>query len=180
MDFLEKDLEEIIYTLSQSVEGRQKLLARGLSVSGKMYRQVSLAEYGRLDLVAIRIEPADTVNITVYELKQGKVGTNALFQACRYLTALRKIASESTNKYVSCNAVLIGREIEKNGDFTLLYKFLNFAKVITYRYDFNGVWFTEEDKSFVLSNVSLDNQKYKLPLCDLRKLIRESKDDLPF
>lgn len=180
MDFLEKDLEDIIYTLSQTAEGRQKLLARGLSITGKVYRQVSLAEYGRLDLVAITMVPVDTLNITVYELKQGKVGTNALYQVCRYLTALRKIASESTNKYVTCNAILIGREIDKNGDFTLLYNFLNFAKVITYKYAFNGVWFTEEDKSFVLSNVSLDKQKYKLPICDLRELIKESKDVLPF
>ena len=180
MDFLEKDLEEIIYTLSQTDEGRQKLESRGLSILGKMYRQISLAEYGRLDLLAISVTDSLDLNVTVYELKQGKVGTNALYQACRYLTALRKIIRESTYKNVNCKAVLIGREIEKNGDFTMLYNFLDFATVVTYKYCFDGVWFTKEDKNYVLSNSDLDSGKYKLPICDLRDMISEVKDELPF
>ena len=58
MDFLEKDLEDIIWDASKTNEGRSILSKRGLDIEGKMFRQVSLAEYGRIDLASVQIDPS--------------------------------------------------------------------------------------------------------------------------
>lgn len=55
MDFLEKDLEDIIWNASQTDIGREELKKRGLEIHGKMYRQVNLGDYGRCDLLTISI-----------------------------------------------------------------------------------------------------------------------------
>ena len=177
MDFVEKDLEEIIYHYSQTEGGRVKLAERGLPVFGKMFRQVDLGRYGRLDLMTI--DTAFGLTVTVYELKVGKINLNALSQACRYLTALRQIASSMTNRDIQYKIVLIGRQMELNGDFSLLYNFMNNASIVLYKYDLDGISFETQDKEFVLSNSGLDYSRYKLSFNDMREMVR-SNDELPF
>ena len=46
MKFLENDLEEIIYT-----SGRDVLEQRGLTINGKLLRQVKIGNYGIADLI---------------------------------------------------------------------------------------------------------------------------------
>ena len=46
MKFLEKDLEQIIFE-----SGRDSLRERGLSISGKLLRQLRIGNYGIADLV---------------------------------------------------------------------------------------------------------------------------------
>ena len=53
MDFLEKDLEDIIWNAQSTREGREKLKSRGLNIQGKVFRQPNLGEYGIPDLVSI-------------------------------------------------------------------------------------------------------------------------------
>lgn len=55
MDFLEKDLEDLIYEASQTEEGRSKLVSRGLyPLRCPLKRQVPLGSYGIADLVEVR------------------------------------------------------------------------------------------------------------------------------
>lgn len=62
MEFLEKkDLEDIIWEAYQSEYGKYELFNKGLSISGKMYRQVNLGDYGILDLMTVSINPEDVI-----------------------------------------------------------------------------------------------------------------------
>ena len=119
MDFLEKDLEEIIYRNSQTEDGRAKLADRGLNVIGKMYRQLAINGYGTLDLMTVSITRKKPL-ITIYELKKNVVGIQALLQACRYATAVGQIAEEKSIYDYDVNIVLIGRQIELDSDFCYL------------------------------------------------------------
>lgn len=69
MEFLEKDLEDIIWEAYQSEYGKYELFNKGLAISGKMYRQVNLGDYGILDLMTVSINPKDVI-ISIYELKK--------------------------------------------------------------------------------------------------------------
>lgn len=179
MNFTERDLENIIYQNAQSKEGQEKLLKHGLCIRGKMYRQVELAGYGRLDLLTIS-RLYNSIEITVYELKQGKVGVNTLLQACRYLTAIKKIAGSKTRRHITYKVVLIGREVEINGDFTFLYNFLDFVSIITFDVDLDGISFEEQVHSFIRSSSCLSPDNYGLSFQELREIVNLGDNTLPY
>lgn len=156
MDFLEKDLESIIYEASQTKEGRNLLKNRNLQLrpSGKMFRQVRLGTYGVADLVDVSIEyeinecsRLRSLYVEIIELKRGVIDYSALGQACRYLTAVKEL-SESINhkKFYECNfhITLIGSKLDVKGDdsFVFLYNELNdVVDAFTYNYALNGINF---------------------------------------
>lgn len=157
MDFLEKDLEDIIYEAAQTKEGRNFLLNKGLPIqsTGKMYRQVHLGDYGVADLIDISIESIvrETnkmrfLYIEVIELKKGIIDLKALGQSCRYLTGVKDMANSilNYNAFNECyfHISLIGSEIDysDNGSFLFLYNEIeNFADIFTYNYKIDGIHF---------------------------------------
>lgn len=179
MDFKEKDLENIIYQNTLSEEGRKKLEERGLSINGKVFRQLNLAGYGRLDLMTV-YKRYDCLEITIYELKEGKVNTNTLLQACRYLTAVKQIIESKTNRKIYYRVVLLGREVELNGDFAFLYNFLSFATIVTYEYTIEGISFETIDKDFIKGESKLNPDDYRLSMDDMREIIELGDTELPF
>ena len=89
MDFLEKDLEDIIWDASKTNEGRSILSKRGLDIEGKMFRQVSLAEYGRIDLASVQIDPS-CICVNIYELKKDFINLDSMIQVAKYGSAVRE------------------------------------------------------------------------------------------
>ena len=185
MDFLERDLEDILFECMCSKKGREILEEHGLDTNGVVYRQVELGTYGRIDLMTVELDISEATPfliITVYELKRNMIDVNALMQGARYITGLRDILSKYDNinaKNVDFRFRLIGKDIDKNGDFVFLYNLLNMnVEVYTFDFDIEGMFFNYEDKSWVKKNEGFSN-----PLFDqlkapgfklLRHLIRST------
>jgi len=128
MKFLEKDLEKII------VESNKKLIRdRGLYMSGTVYNQVRIGEYGIADVITIErpiIINGDVVQngcITVFELKQDKIGISAFLQALGYLKGIVRYAEcvkgNDLNNF-DFKITLIGKEVDKNSTFIYLPDFM--------------------------------------------------------
>lgn len=158
MKFLEKDLEEIIYT-----SGRDVLEERGLSIEGKLLRQVKIGNYGIADLISIRkprlvkgkygfplsIEPGE---ITIYELKKDQVGISAFLQSIRYLRGIKTYLEKRGKEHLfSISIVLIGDKIDTQGSFCFIPDLLltntedmGIISFYTYKYCVDGIRFTEQ------------------------------------
>jgi hypothetical protein len=162
MKFLEKDLEQIIYTADKT-----ELENRGLPIFGKLKRQVRIGNYGVADLIEYSkpsfIQPwgrHEKGNITIYELKQEKISVSAFFQAIRYvkgiLRYLEKCKNDSKHHY-NYNIVLIGRSIcfdssacylsdifpAGHGDIDAFSHYSVSISLYTYEYDVDGIKFKE-------------------------------------
>ena len=115
MEFLEKDLEEIIY-----LSDKFRLDKRGLSLHGKLKRQFRIGNYGVSDLVEIirpkcenKIFYKGTINIL--ELKKDKIGVSTFFQALNYLQGIKTyLEQRSFDHYFNYKITMIGKELDFN------------------------------------------------------------------
>lgn len=156
MNFLEKDLEEIIY------HADKKLLAdRGLTITGKLKRQLKIGNYGICDLVEISKD--EKIEINIIELKQNEINVNSFMQAIGYLRGAidflerkRNYNLRSIRKNYCFAITLIGRKINFNDNFCYLTKCLNSdtftLRVYTYDYDIDGIIFNEHDNYSLIDN----------------------------
>lgn len=145
MNFLEKDLEEIIFN-SSIVE----LLNRGLPVPPRLRRQVKVGNYGRLDLIGVDNWREDgRATITIFELKQKKISVSSFLQAVGYAKGVKSFFQKrrpykTHNKSCLHNPVikivLIGSEIDNHSTFIYL------PQVISQGYDFILEYYTYEYK----------------------------------
>ena len=118
MDFIEKDLEQIIWE-----SDHKKLYERGLFISGKRYRQLRIGNYGISDIITVERlhdamdESISYLNITVFELKKDKVGVSALFQSIRYCRGIQRYFElKHPDVNMNLNIVLIGRYVDDTGE----------------------------------------------------------------
>lgn len=162
MDFLEKDLEDIIYTAYNQEMGMYYLADRGIDLRGTMFRQLNLGAYGKADLVTMDFDypEHDTFHVNVIELKKDFVDTKTLSQACRYVTALKRYF-ESNEKFFDFNiefkVTLIGRSISTNDDFLFLYnECSSFCEVYLYSYKIDGIYFKYIEPIFICNNENLN------------------------
>jgi hypothetical protein len=163
MEFLEKDLEQIIYETSSDL-----LESKGLEVCGKRYRQLRIGAYGIADLVTVELTnylihqgSKLCLIITVYELKKERAGISAFLQAVRYVKGISQYLNKRNLFNITLNVfykiVIIGKEIEINSDYIFLTDFLYYdypnslqvGRLIdlnnySYRIDINGLQFKHE------------------------------------
>ena len=175
MNFLEKDLEQIIY------EADKELLAeKGLRVNGKLLRQVRIGNYGIADLVSIERPYYHTHfefhckgTITIYELKKENISVSAFIQAVGYAKGIMRWMEQhpknleiiSSSNY-NINIILIGKNIDKKSEFLYLADLLNVEnlcdnnplenfnltlQMFTYKYDIDGIKF-ENHSDYSLIN----------------------------
>ncbi len=162
MNFLEKDLEEIIFTTDKNELGK-----RGLPFHNKsrLLRQKKIGNYGVADLIEVRrpfyhIEYRELIKgeITVFELKQEKIGISAFLQALRYLKGIQSyLEKRKKDHYFNYSITLVGKSIDLNSSYAYLADFTNLQEDVllyhnsgfclrnfTYRYDFDGIWFDDQ------------------------------------
>lgn len=156
MDFLERDLEDIIFN-----SNLHSLQQRGLEISGKRKRQVRIGNYGIADIITIskpsyektffdeEMAHHGQIEICIYELKQNKIDANTLMQSYRYKKGVSRYL-ESRYFEAKINVVLIGKSIEQNGDFPYLIGDIDGVDVYTYNYLIDGIHFVKRD-GFYLS-----------------------------
>jgi hypothetical protein len=124
MEFLEKDLEQIIYEASSD-----ELQERGLYLGGKLYRQLRIGNYGIADLVEFRRPRVHDYFkhhkikglINVIELKKEKVGISAFLQALGYLKGIKRYLEKRDMHFnYNYSITLIGSEVDSNSTFIYL------------------------------------------------------------
>ena len=160
--FYEKDLEEIIFNAT-----KEQLESRGLCVDGRMMRQVSVGKYGRIDLLTISRSNYEGehfekyLDITIYELKEDKIGIGAFFQAIGYAKGIQKYMEKRRYYNFSLNIVLIGGSIDLSGSFCYLPDLFNtiplsytrpsINSITFYTYDYNidGIIFKDESGYYI-------------------------------
>lgn len=153
MDFLEKDLEDIIFN-TDNVE----LEKRGLTIDGKKIRQLRIGNYGISDIITVdRIDDHHfefnderILRITVFELKQNDINAQTMMQAYRYCKGIERYINGFRNKGIDIafKVVLIGKKIGA-GEFIYLADFIDSMEVYTYEYRFDGIFF-KPHKNYVL------------------------------
>ena len=172
MKFLEQDLEEIIYT-----SGRDVLEQRGLTINGKLLRQVRIGNYGIADLIQFQrpfyygqekqfLHPG---RITIYELKKDQVGIAAFLQAISYAKGLReylRLKKKSENYII--DIVLIGKTVDEKGSFCFIENTLcinndfcdektnieepGTISFYTYKFDIDGLRFKDMSNYDLIDN----------------------------
>lgn len=173
MNFLEKDLEEIIFTSS-----RKELENRGLYICSrsKLLRQKKIGNYGIADLIEVSKPYYHPVfkqfckgSINVIELKQDKIGISAFLQALSYLKGIKSyLELRNCDGLFNYEITLIGKTIDVNSSYIYLSEFTNeyfeniiddnssfIVKNFLYNYKIDGIHFDE------VSFHSLSNEGFK-------------------
>jgi len=171
MDFIEKDLGDIIWETQQTNEGRKLLSEKGLEISGKTFRHLYLGEYGTCNLLTLKFIDKYPI-ITIYELKQKLIDVNTLMQACVYLKGVKQWVDYHYNYDCDVDLILIGKEIQINGDLLYLYNELSFVKILTYEIDINGFKFKEASKGWhkTYEEKLFNIEKINIGFSELRKI----------
>lgn len=159
MNFLEKDLEQIIWE-----SDNEKLNEKNLPIEGKKFRQLKIGNYGVLDLMTVERETTwcyilhervPYLNITVYELKKEKIGISAFLQAIKYCKGIKSYLEKRKPKInFRLNIILIAKEVDNYSDFIFLtdlltHKYSDAFGVVcsvenfSFSYDINGIVFKQ-------------------------------------
>jgi len=145
MEFLEKNLEDIIFETDND-----SLNKRGLPIRGLKLRQVKIGNYGVCDLITIERRELNSgsksLAITVYELKRSQVTQDALIQAVRYCRGVSRWI-EYNKKYtwfesIKIRVVLIGK-VSTSSDIVYIPDVTDFVSIYSYKYEFDGLRFEE-------------------------------------
>lgn len=157
MDFLEKDLEEIIFNANT-----ETLQERGLEVCGKRFRQLKIGNYGIADMVTFErihsFKGGSFIMCTVYELKKDKIGISAFLQAVNYVQGIKTYFKKRNKRIcVTFKIVLVGRTIDTSGSMcflpNLFYRdayycpdngIISDIEFYTYKYSIDGIEFLPE------------------------------------
>lgn len=162
MNFLEKDLEQIIWETDGKV-----LADRGLfNIPRNRKRQLRVGNYGILDMLSVErcTDPHGEkyLEITVYEFKKETIDTNTFLQAIRYCKGIQNYLNKRGFVNFNLNIVLVGKRININNDLIYITDligasdfcnngFLNGINFYTYDYRFDGIWFTDHYR-YALTN----------------------------
>lgn len=158
MNFLEKDLEDIIWE-----SDNEKLQERGFFIYGKKLRQLRIGNYGIADLITYeKVRFLDEVyfDITVYELKKEKAGISAFLQALRYCKGISTYLDEKKpNILYRLNIILCAKQIDTESDYIFLtdliknesHGYLNSVLNFSFTYNIDGILFKREE-DYNLSN----------------------------
>lgn len=165
MDFLEKDLSNIIYKTPND-----QLRDRGLSISGHKLREFQIGNYGRADIITFQRPEYDGEyrigggELTIYELKNKEINVDSFIQVVRYAKGMRRMVNAygaQYLKYPRIRMVLVGRSIDLRNDFVYLADIVEGLEVYTYEYNFDGITFDSRD-GFHLSNEGFKIKKRRV------------------
>lgn len=155
MNFLEKDLEEIIFNTNNEI-----LYSKGLNIFGKKYRQLKIGNYGIADIVTfhrdtfyIGGDEIKCINVNVFELKKDKAGISAFLQALKYCKGIQRYFEHREKSIpLKFNITLVSKSIDTKSDYIYLEDFLTSSydfyglslNNYSFTYDFDGIKFQKE------------------------------------
>lgn len=155
MDFLERDLETIIWETDN-----EKLFDKGLIIDGVKKRQLRIGNYGIADIVCISKQYTEPdgkpyLLIDVLELKKENAGISAFLQALRYVKGIDTYLRHRKVKFdYKFSITLIAKIIDTKSDYIFLsdimgnYNNYDDAHLIlrnySYTYTIDGIAFVQE------------------------------------
>ena len=159
MNFLEKNLEEIVFETPNEL-----LHSRGLFIYGQKKRQVRIGNYGIADIITwYRYD--NELNVSIIELKKDNISVGTLLQAMNYVRGVQMYFNRRRWPFpINFTITLIGRELDVNGSFCFFPDIIPFLKIYTYDYNFDGISFTQQE-GYNLTNDGLgpfDNRRNKI------------------
>jgi hypothetical protein len=179
MKFLEKDLEEIIFSADNS-----ELLNRGLYLYKNKIRQLKLGNYGICDILAWQKHNdyfhGNILKIQIIELKQNEVNFHTLSQSLKYARAIQRYLQFRKSKIVyQIDIVLIGKIVNDIDSTFYLptlfnsnedkYQAINNINIYSYGYEIDGL------KFYDFNDIRLKNEGFsKNPNVINDRLIVES------
>ena len=151
MDFLEKNLEDILYDAFRCSESVNHLFMCGLECyyPALTLRQVRIGNYGIADLVTISLVER---KIRVFELKRDNIGVGALLQASKYKRGINRYLYESGRDNLLCfdiEIILIGKRYENSEWLYLFANGLDGVSLYTYKYGLNGLSFEQHEFEYI-------------------------------
>lgn len=166
MDFLERDLEEIIFNSDADL-----LHDRGFYFyHNKKIRQFTIPGYGTCDIVTMRRPFCEfgrimKGEITIHELKKDKIGVSTFFQALRYSRGIQRYLERMGKEDLyNISIVLMGSKLDMESSFVFLPSLFPKTDLIerdeslkcsvslfTYKYEIDGIHFKEHDEYFSTS-----------------------------
>jgi hypothetical protein len=162
MDFLEKDLEDMLFNAPQ-----EAIRERGLSQHyfDHIFRQYNLGCYGIADLITIEYhDNTDKKNfdfsLTIYELKKDQINLDTFNQALRYLKGVKVILDRLNITNYHSTIILIGKNIDTSSNSSFAYlPMVKDPRVLlyTYKYDFDGLKLIRHKKHGL---PNFDSKKY--------------------
>lgn len=181
MEFLEKDLEDLIWGAIQN-DMREELIKRGLHIStqAKFIRQYNFGSYGICDLISFSIERYRDkqyyIYIDIFELKKDFISYQTLDQSLGYARACQLICKELTNasknkkRFIpEITLNLIGKELEMKNNFSFVPSIFNCIKLYKYNFDFfKGLNFSLME-DFYITNATIKTPT--LSISELRDLL---------
>lgn len=151
MNFLEKDLETIIWEQYEACQQRGLRINFAPFEQGKRIRQMNLMPLGIADLVSIYYDPIfNECWLQVIECKRGKVTGDTYLQAKRYMAALEELLQNTdligahTIK-VHTTIVLIGASVDTST--SLIHTIATDRSCLTYTYSYGVDGIRFDDKS---------------------------------
>ena len=79
---------------------------------------------------------------------------------------------------IDIKIILIGSEIETNGDFVFLYNELNEVDIYTYEYTIDGLFFKHDLGGYEITDAHLNKDTGLMFVNDIENLIKEYNDHL--
>lgn len=173
MDFIERDLEDIIFNAPVNELRKRGLSSMAYWNDAHTYRQMTIGNYDIADIVQYKrySEPYYEYNTLCYnsyldfnvmELKKNLINIDTLLQAIGYCKGILKFI-ESRNTFdiqSKFTVTLIGKKIDKS-NFIYLPDIVNsedfFLKLYTYDYNYDGIKFIEHD-GYSLANNKFNKQ----------------------
>lgn len=149
MDFLEKDLEDILFN-----SDARTIRLRGLTcfVYNHIHRQVDLKQYGIADLITIHLNEKH-IHFHVYELKNKVLNPAAFWQIVRYIKGVQHALSKCNlkNHSLSVSGTIIGRSLDLNTDLCFLPSIMPLVSMYLYSYTLEGMQFDKVYNSYTNS-----------------------------
>lgn len=162
MEFLEKDLEQIIFENLSDSKKYKNLENRGFCLNPFGYvekpywvgRQVKIGNYGTADLIIV-IRSMDgpyenhSLDIYVIELKVNVINNDTLLQVSRYMKGVNRYLKNRVKIRYSVKGVMIGKKICTSDYIYLFDDIIDYGKIVVLKYEYgiNGLKFNEENLS---------------------------------
>jgi hypothetical protein len=149
MNFLEKDLETIIFENYEACEQRGLRIDSAAFALGRRYRQFNLGAYGVADLVNVHYDAAiNRCWVQVIECKRGPVTVATYQQAKRYVTGLQQVFAKlydyaQVRPELVFSTVLIGSHVASNDPFGHVVAQDRSCTSYSYSYGIDGINFSD-------------------------------------
>jgi len=172
MDFLERDLEDILFNSS-----KEEVIKRGLYCFNYnlIFRQVRIGGYGVIDLLTVSYHrKSKGIIINIYELKNKKLSSETFWQLLRYIKAIKHVLSavDKSNHYLNISGIMIGREIDLSNDFCYLPTLQSEIEIFTYEYNLDGMKFNPVRDTYFHNGYNKDFNIKQLGVKSFNELVR--------